>query len=381
MIIPVYNEQPHVWDTVLRHIKEACIGLEVEIIVVPNGKNAEGNAVYAEGLGFNVYRLSEPSKRQAIALGATKVKNEIAIILDSDTIVPEDALKKALWPFIDEKVGGVTPRHFVMNRTKFMHRMSDWLEDNRFNEIVKGQSVSGAVSCLPGRLFALRADELKKAAPHLVSQTFLGMKCVSGDDRFLTSWLLSKGYKTVYQSVSQVYTEAPDTLGGLIKQRLRWSRGSFRGTIFALPWLWKHPYTCFTVLQNIFMRWFLFLIYINAFFFQIFSNVDTHWMWEEYFWLNTNLAIITGLAAGFFIGGFFKRIRHLLYYPQDFTYYPVFLLLAAFVLTPLEWYGNLTCWKQGWITRSDVSAVAKMKAILNAPIFPRSRKIGVMEAR
>lgn len=353
IIIPVYNEKREVWSAVLNRIALATVGARHEIIVVANGDVSLKNAHAAEDAGFRTLYLPEADKRKAIAAGAKLAKYPISIILDSDTLVSKDSLEKLLYPFYDKSVGGVTPRQVVFDRKPLMRRMSDWLEDNRFNEVAKGQSLGGAVSCLPGRLFALRTTELKKAAPYLVSQTFLGMRCISGDDRFLTSWLLSHGFKTVYQHSSVVYTDAPDNLKGFIKQRLRWSRGSLRGTIKALPWLWRHPFTFLIVMKNVFMRWFLFVIILNALSTgKVFGSTE-HWFSHTYPIFNNTLVLIGVLVVGLYAGGILKRIRHLIHYPEDILYYPVFITLVTFVLTPLEWYGNLTCWKQGWLTRTS----------------------------
>ena len=352
VIIPVYNEAPEVWERVLDGIGNACRELRHEIIIVPNGKNAEQNAVAAERRGYRVHRLTDASKRKAIALGAGLARNEISVILDSDTLVPEDALHKVLWPFADAGIGGVTPRHVIAQRQRFWRRISDWLEDNRFNELVRGQSVGRAVSCLPGRLFAMRTAPLKDAAPALAAQRFLGALCISGDDRFLTSWLLSHGYQAVYQSTSVVYTEAPDSFIGFLKQRLRWSRGSFRGTLVSLRWLWRFPYTAFTLLSTIALRWCLFGLLVYGI-----TNGNLATLADRATALMPTMADATWLAALagfalFLLGALPKRLRHLCTHPYDTWFYPFFLVAAIGILTPLEWYGNITCWKQGWLTRT-----------------------------
>jgi hyaluronan synthase len=48
------------------------------------------------------------------------------------------------------------------------------------------------------------------------------------------------GYRTVFQSTSLVYTDAPLTLGKLGKQQYRWARGSQYNTLRMLPWMLRH---------------------------------------------------------------------------------------------------------------------------------------------
>jgi peptidoglycan-N-acetylglucosamine deacetylase len=53
------------------------------------------------------------------------------------------------------------------------------------------------------------------------------------EDQDLTISLLKRGYKVLYDSSAIAWTEAPDTIGGLLKQRFRWAFGT-------LQCLWKH---------------------------------------------------------------------------------------------------------------------------------------------
>ncbi len=352
VIIPVLDEYSVVWHNVLVHITHATQGLKSEVIVVANGKHSEDNARTAKEFGFKTLRINKASKRLAIDVGSKEAKYPITILLDSDTYTPKGTIEKLLVVFNDPTVGGVTPRHVINDRNKnIVRRVSDWLEDIRFEEVLKGQSVGGAVSCLPGRLYAIRTNLLKQAGPGLVSQTFLGSKCISGDDRYLTSWLLKNGYKSVYQSSATVYTAAPDTLKELTNQRLRWSRTSFRETLLSLPWIWRYKFTAFTVLSTTIMRWIFFVVLVNGAL--VWSNLrhQDHFIWDTYPWLNHTWIIILGVTIGFLIGGLLKNARHLVRYPRDIFYLPAFLFITTFILMPVEWRGNLTLRESGWLTR------------------------------
>ena len=166
-------------------------------------------------------------------------------------------MRTLLQAFEDKRVGGATPRHVIdmwfaeniSSKRNIWRRIADWLEDIRFEEVLKGQN--GAVGCLPGRLLAIRTKLLHKYIDGLVGQRFLGKPCISGDDRYLTSRLLEDGFKTVYVEDSMVITQAPDTLKGFVQQRLRWSRTSLRETILSLNWIFRYPYLALTTLANV----------------------------------------------------------------------------------------------------------------------------------
>lgn len=344
VIVPVVDEPIEIWMEVLQSLKKALVGIEHEVIVVPNGSNAVQETRYAENMGFNVIRVTEASKRLALEAGARYAKNEVAVILDSDTIVEPDSILKLIRVFQVDAVGGAVPRQKVFNRdANIFRRVSDWLEDIRFNEVLTGQQ--GAVGCLCGRLLAVRTKLLKQMMPELVSETFLGTACISGDDRFLTSWLLQRGWLTVYVDNALVHTNAPDTLSGFVKQRLRWSRTSFRETLRSLGWLWKYPFTAFTTLANVAMRWFYFVVIVTAVLSWVGLIDRTHYvhlpLWQ----------LILGTIVGFFASGYLRQLRHLVGHPQDLKYLPAFLLLTSGVLTLVEWYGNITVKESNWMTR------------------------------
>jgi hyaluronan synthase len=102
------------------------------------------------------------------------------------------------------------------------------------------QSVLGQVGCLPGRTIALRRDSLERSMPAFMGERFLGVFLEVSDDRTLTNYALKQGYRTVYQSTSLVYTDAPLQVKKLFKQQLRWARGSQYNTLRMLGWMSAH---------------------------------------------------------------------------------------------------------------------------------------------
>lgn len=343
IIIPVVDEDIALWRRVLLNLTEALQGLEHTITVVGNGGNGQKEGEIARELGIETKFLSMASKRKAIFYGINN-NSDITIILDSDTIVHKDSIKELLSVFGDKEIGGATPRHIIFNRDgSYIRRICDWLEDIRFNEVLKVQG--NYISCLPGRMLAIRTPLLMSNIGELMTQKFLGKECISGDDRFLTSRLLEADYKTVYVPTAIVHTNSPDTLSQFIKQRLRWSRTSFRESVLSIGWLGKYPVTFLTVYSNIFFRWFFFVIILFAVFewFEIIQR-------SHYIYL-PKWQMILFTALGFLLSGFVRQLRHILSYPRDIVYLIPFLLVTTFILTPVEWFGNLSVRESNWLTR------------------------------
>lgn len=348
VVIPIVDEPVDVWSATLMDLKAALALVDVaEVIVVANGSNAKENVRIAKKMGFKVVREPVASKRRAIWRGAMMATGDVTIILDSDTKVERESIKRLIRVFNDPEVGGATPRHVIWGRhANIMRRISNWLEDIRFEEVVSGQSSFGSVACLPGRMLAIRTGILRSFCPALVHQRFMGAECISGDDRFLTSEILRIGMKTVFVPDAVVYTEAPDTLRVFIQQRLRWSRTSFRESIRALRWTRFYMWMSFTTYSTIILRWFFFVVAVTA---------VLAWMGviERHHAVNLPLwVIVVGTVAGFFVSGLLRQLRHLFKNPEDLKYLPAFLFVTTFILTPVEWWGNITMRESHWMTRN-----------------------------
>lgn len=346
-IIPVADEPFTVWVDTMEALDESLsVFKSAQVIVVANGFNGQTNLDFAEKLGFTIVELPNASKRMAVHEGAKLATGSITFILDSDTKVNPNAMEQLTRVFSTPDVGGATPKHIIDKpNSSYIKKVSSWLEDTRFEEIVRGQSSYGTVSCLPGRLLAIRTDLLKELTPKLIKQKFLGAECISGDDRYLTSELLKMGYKTVYQPTAEVVTQAPNTLKGFILQRLRWSRTSFRETLRSIPWTFKYPFLTLTVLGTVLLRWLFFVVILTAILAWI-GLIDRDHAVDLPFWF-----IVVGSFVGYVISGILRQLRYIIKNPGDLKFIVYFLFVTTFILTPVEWFGNITIRESHWMTR------------------------------
>lgn len=351
VIVPVVDEPLEIWKQVLTALKSSLRDMDSEVFVVCNGGNGVENGKVAEEMGFSVIFDRRASKRNAIAVAARRATKELTVILDSDTIVSERSIWTIAKAFTSEKIGGVTPKHEIFHREKsFWRRASDWMEDIRFNNSLRGLSADGVVNCLPGRLFAIRTVILKKLLHKFTTQKILCTRIETGDDRVLTQWMLEAGYTTLYDDSAVVFTSAPDTLSQFAKQRLRWARSSFREGMGSLRNLKGPGYlraVSWYSLADIVLRWWFFAILVSFAAKLISGNGDPHFfhivLWQY---------VVFGVA-GFILNGYLRQNAHLERYPKDLVWLPVFLFANLFILTPVEWFGNLTFLRQGWLTRNN----------------------------
>ena len=131
-------------------------------------------------------------------------------------------------PFIDPTVGAVGTQQNVYQRTtSIWRRIADWMVNLRYYDYVPAMSRKGAVDLRLGSHGRVPpVGDRAACCANLEHEFFLGRRCVAGDDGRLTWLVLGSGYKTVHQSTAKALSMFPDTLPGLLKQRVRWSRNS-----------------------------------------------------------------------------------------------------------------------------------------------------------
>ena len=131
----------------------------------------------------------------------------------------------------------------------------------------------------------------------------------------------------------------PDSLRAFVKQRVRWSRNSYRCYVTAIwkGWLWQRPLiTQITVLQilatPVSMAGALILLGL--------SLAGGHW-------------VVGIISIGWLFGGRLVRgTSHLREHPGDVRYLPLIAIVAIGVALPIKLYALLTMNRQGWLTRS-----------------------------
>ena len=82
----------------------------------------------------------------------------------------------------------------------------------------------------------------------------LGTACSYGEDRFLTSLLLEHG-GVRYQPKAVAETYAPDGIGALDRQRMRWSRSWFINSLLVSRFIWRRNVLASVVFYVIFISY------------------------------------------------------------------------------------------------------------------------------
>jgi N-acetylglucosaminyltransferase len=174
---------------------------------------------------------------------------------------------------------------------------------------------------------------------HLEHEFFLGRRCVAGDDGRLTWLVLASGYRTVHQSSARALSMFPRTFRAFCRQRVRWSRNSYRCYLTAAwnGWLWRVPLVAqVTVLQILFTPVTMFA----AIYYVVVAGLGPA----------GSRGLVLALAW-LLIGRTIRSLSHLRRKPADVVLLPVVVLVIAFVALPIKTYALFTMNRQGWLTR------------------------------
>lgn len=338
VVVPAYREDPDILD---RCLDSWLAEGPTEVIVVPDVEDTEVIAAlqWRRDPRLVVIPFAHQGKRSALGVGIRAATSEVIVLTDSDTRWLPGLLAAVQAPFADPRVGGVGTRQNVYKATSSVwRRVADWMLDIRYLDYVPSQSRVGAVACLSGRTAAYRRAAVMPVLDHLEHEFFLGRLCVAGDDGRLTWLVLASGYRTVYQASARTLSMFPDRLRAFTKQRVRWSRNSYRCYITAMwkGWLWRQPMICqLSVLQ----------VMLTPVSMGVALGYLVHWFLSP-------RQYVAAIAVGWLLAGRALRgLSHLRRRPTDLLVLPLMVIMTIFVALPVKAFAFVTMNRQGWLTR------------------------------
>lgn len=340
VVVPAYREDP---DLLVQALHTWLDQDPTEVIIVPDLDDTDVierlNRIAAQDSRVRVAPFRHSGKRSALGVGIRLARNEILVLADSDTLWEPGLLDAVQMPFFDPGVGAVSTRQNVYRRWSSLWRLvADWIIDLRYLDYVPAMGKAGGVICVSGRTAAYRRSAVLPVLEHLEHEFFLGRRCIAGDDGRLTWLILSSGYTTRYQGTAQAMSMFPSSFRAFVKQRVRWSRNSYRTYLTAVwkGWIWRVPFISqVTVLQILLtpvtMGGTLLYLFLSR---------------MEYTWRGAGLA-----ALWIFATRLIRSTSHVVRKPADLFLLPVVALVVIFISLPVKAYALITMNKQGWLTR------------------------------
>ncbi len=228
IIVPAYREELVILRTVESLLAQRYAGA-IHVIVVDDGSPdaTYDTAMRAFRDNPRVTVLTKPNggKSTALNYGIGHAKDEIIICLDADTQFEPDTVAALVAPLARPEVGAVAGNAKVGNRVNLVTRWQALEYVTSQNLDRRAFSLLNCITVIPGAVGAWRRSLVLEAGG-FTHDTL-------AEDQDLTITIRKMGHVIAYAERAIAWTEAPDTLGTLSRQRFRWSFGT-------LQCAWKH---------------------------------------------------------------------------------------------------------------------------------------------
>jgi peptidoglycan-N-acetylglucosamine deacetylase len=275
VVVPAFNEALVINRTITSLLGQDYAG-EMEIVVVDDGSSDQTYAVARREHGddprVGIYSKSNGGKASALNYGIARAHGDIVIGLDADTLFRRDTLRKLVAPLADPEVGAVAGNAKVGNRVNIITRWQaiEYVVSQNLDR--RAFSLLNCITVVPGAVGAWRKS--------LVLEVGGFSEDTLAEDQDLTLSIRRNGKSIAYADDAIAYTEAPDSFGGLAKQRFRWSFGTLqcmwkhRGALFrprygtlgmiAMPnvWLFQLLFTAISPLADLLFIWSLVSVWL-----------------------------------------------------------------------------------------------------------------------
>jgi hyaluronan synthase len=355
-VVPFYNEDPAALEACLRSILEQSRPVD-RIYVIDDGSDEPDCLIAALQLlnaaghpGAIVYRLeSNMGKRHAQAWAFARLRTDIVLTVDSDTVLDPHAVREGLRPFTDPTVQAVTGNVQAHNAaTNLLTRLTSLRYANAFLWERAAYSSVGSVLCACGSFSLWRRSLIDDHLEDYTRQTFFGIPVMYGDDRRLTNYALTRG-RVVFQDTAIAYTTVPERFRHYANQQLRWNKSFFRETLWVLkrfrPWnrVWLLSFS-----EIALWLYFTFALIIGHVAIPLVSgNLPSPWY----------LAFMAVMAYA-------RSVRYLgsqrTSLPSQIAVYllaPIYGLLYILVLTPIRLHALTSLRNPAWGTRARVEVL------------------------
>ncbi len=364
VVTPVYNEDPDVFDEAVRSWQRNGVHEIVAVIDKSNIKHImRCQREYVDdptsSTKFRLIVTPKPGKRAALCDGIELATGELIALVDSDTIWDDDVLVKTIPHFQNPRIGAATLAQRISNPDTVANVLFDMLLWSRYKEEVPFLLGMGRVfNTLSGRTAFYRREALLDPNTDnmhdLRHEFFFGARAISGDDKRLSHLVIRQGWETAYVRGPVVYTPGLGSIKAFFKQRLRWTRNSWRADLRAVAqgWVWAHPALALFMIDRFALP---FLMLIGPVVFAI-SLMDGQYTFA-------------GILLAWWLTSRFVRVfGYFRMHPSRIKYLPAYTLYS-YVNSALKIYALGTLRENSWATRWSQKREAKTRSRKSVTLF------------
>jgi cellulose synthase/poly-beta-1,6-N-acetylglucosamine synthase-like glycosyltransferase/peptidoglycan/xylan/chitin deacetylase (PgdA/CDA1 family)/spore germination protein YaaH len=227
LLIPAYNEEDVIVSTVSAAL--AADYPKLEVVVVNDGSADRTGELLEKHFGGNprVRIFDQPNRGKPAALGRAleEAAGEIVVTIDADTQIEPDAVRKLVRHFADPRVGAVAGNVKVGNRDRWLTRWQALEYITSQNLEKRAFDLLDCIIVVPGAVSAWRDKAIHDCGGFSADTV--------AEDTDLTIAIRRAGWRVLYDEEAVGYTQAPETVAALVRQRFRWTYGTLQS-------VWKH---------------------------------------------------------------------------------------------------------------------------------------------
>lgn len=219
VIIPAYNEEVTAVQTLNSLLKTTYPN--VEFIFVDDGSKDKTFEMISDKFKDHpkVKLFTKPNggKASALNFGISKASAEFVVCIDADTQLKANAITELMRYFYMDEIAAVAGTVKVGNANNIITKWQSIEYITSQNMDRRAFDLLNTITVVPGAIGAFRKSIIQEVGGFTTDTL--------AEDCDLTMRILRAGYVVKNASESIAYTEAPETVNMLLKQRLRWSFG------------------------------------------------------------------------------------------------------------------------------------------------------------
>lgn len=219
IIVPACDEELVIARTIIKLANVDYPNLKIHIVSDGSVDRTVEIARRFENDRLLVHELADQrGKSGALQYALDLVDTELYMVVDADTEVAPDAIRKMVQQFKDPQVAAVTGSARVANITNLLSAIQAVEYVGIIGMVKRAQGLWGALFTVCGAAACFRTSVLRDVG---------GWTCCTVTEDIELSWRLQKaGYRIAYEPRAVFRVQAPVSYVPLFRQRMRWARGT-----------------------------------------------------------------------------------------------------------------------------------------------------------
>lgn len=319
------------------------------------------NVYYDKGRDIIVIDTHNGGKSTALNAGILLSDSEFTLNVDADTMLRKDAISNTVRKK-EKDADAVSCMVGITSGNTFDDKLLDhpqipskWLVRRQWLEYLTsfvlwrvGDTEFKSITVIPGAFGFIKREVLLAIGGY--KRNFLA------EDGELTLNLLKNGYKIQFIAEFMAWTEVPETIAVLQKQRLRWYRGTLQNNLKYKDMMFNTKYNGFLSFFSMPFTWFSDIIggWVEVICWSImayYAYVDANVNWTLFFFIWMLVMFVYSTTMVVMLGFVHKKL-----YPKEHTSRMYRMIPIVMVETFTYHFLNLY-----WLLRSHVNEYMKKK--------------------